>query len=93
MMVLTEEFVVTEQELKKLQWASRRGMLELDVVLLPYLQQHGEQFSKEDAAHYQMFLEETDPDLYAWIMGFEKPKEEFSALVESIKQFVDRQIK
>jgi antitoxin CptB len=84
---------VTEQELKKLQWASRRGMLELDVVLLPYLEQHGESFEQEDIAHYQQFLEETDPDLYAWIMGFETPKEEYSELIQSIQQFVAKQIK
>ena len=48
---------MTEQELKKLQWASRRGMLELDVVLLPYLEQHGHEFSSEDVRHYEQFLE------------------------------------
>ena len=84
---------MTEQELKKLQWASRRGMLELDVVLLPYLEQHGSEFEHEQIAHYQQFLEETDPDLYAWIMGFETPKPEFSELVRSIQLFVDKQIK
>jgi antitoxin CptB len=84
---------VTEQELKKLQWASRRGMLELDVVLLPYLEQHGKSFEQADIAHYQQFLEETDPDLYAWIMGFETPKEEYSKLIQSIQQFVAKQIK
>ncbi|GAA4349994.1 succinate dehydrogenase assembly factor 2 [Kangiella taiwanensis] len=84
---------MTEQELKKLQWASRRGMLELDVVLLPYLEQHGHEFSSEDVRRYEQFLEETDPDLYAWIMGFETPKDQFSELVGQIKQFVDQQIK
>ncbi|GAA4363518.1 succinate dehydrogenase assembly factor 2 [Kangiella marina] len=84
---------MTEQELKKLQWASRRGMLELDVVLLPYLQQHGSDFTPPEVIHYQQFLEETDPDLYAWIMGFETPKEEYAELVASIKQFVEQQIR
>ncbi|AKE52579.1 FAD assembly factor SdhE [Kangiella geojedonensis] len=84
---------MTEQELKKLQWASRRGMLELDVVLLPYLEQKGADFSSSELAQYQQFLEETDPDLYAWIMGFETPKDEYAELVGSIKQFVEQQIK
>lgn len=68
-------------------------MLELDVVLLPYLEQHSNDFSDEGVSHYQSFLEETDPDLYAWIMGFETPKPEFAELVTSIKAFVDKQIK
>lgn len=83
---------MTEQQLKKLQWASRRGMLELDVVLLPYLEKQAEHFSDQDIAHYSEFLEETDPDLYAWIMGFETPKERFAELVASIRQFVDDQL-
>jgi antitoxin CptB len=84
---------VTEQQYKKLQWASRRGMLELDVVLLPYLEQHSKDFSDSDVQHYQEFLEETDPDLYAWIMGFETPKPEFAEIVATIREFVDKQIK
>ena len=83
---------MTEQEFKKLEWASRRGMLELDVVLLPYLEQHGKEFDDADLALYQRFLEETDPDLYAWIMGFETPKAEYMELVKAIKTFVDKQI-
>lgn len=82
---------MTEQELKKLQWASRRGMLELDVVLLPYLAQHGQGFDDAMVSHYGQFLEETDPDLYAWIMGFETPKNEFADLVQSIRQFINDQ--
>lgn len=84
---------MTEQQYKKLQWASRRGMLELDVVLLPYLKQHSEDFNDSDVQHYQEFLEETDPDLYSWIMGFETPKPEFAKLVAAIRSFVNEQIK
>lgn len=83
---------MTEPALKKLQWASRRGMLELDVVLLPYLDKKGTSFSEEQIEHYGQFLEETDPDLYAWIMGFEQPKPEYKLLVGDIKQFVDDQL-
>ncbi|AOE50407.1 FAD assembly factor SdhE [Kangiella sediminilitoris] len=82
-----------EQQLKKLQWGSRRGMLELDVVLIPYLESRSNQFSEEDVALYGELLEETDPDLYAWIMGFERPKPKFANLVSSIREFVDQQIK
>lgn len=83
---------MTESALKKLQWASRRGMLELDVVLLPYLDKKGTSFTEQQLGHYSQFLEETDPDLYAWIMGFEQPKPEYKVLVDDIKQFIDDQL-
>lgn len=38
---------MTEEQLKKLQWASRRGMLELDVVLIPYLEEEACHFDDE----------------------------------------------
>ncbi|NVK21074.1 MAG: succinate dehydrogenase assembly factor 2 [Kangiellaceae bacterium] len=83
---------MTEQQYKKLLWASRRGMLELDVVLLPYLEQHKEQLSEQQIEHYGLFLEQDDPDLYAWIMGFEVPKPEFTDMVSAIRKFVDERV-
>ena len=83
---------MTEEQLKKLHWASRRGMLELDVVLIPYLEQEACHFDEAQAAEYARFLEQDDPDLYAWIMGFETAKSEFSGFVEAIKDFINRQI-
>ncbi|MCW8856271.1 MAG: succinate dehydrogenase assembly factor 2 [Kangiella sp.] len=84
---------MTEEQLKKLYWASRRGMLELDVVLIPYLELEACHFDDAKADEYAMFLEQDDPDLYSWIMGYEAPKPEFVGFVSAISEFINKQIK
>lgn len=54
--------------LKRLIWHSRRGMLELDCLLLPFAEQALPALSAEDQALYERFLSHEDPDLFAWLM-------------------------
>ncbi len=81
-----------KDELRAMLWATRRGMLELDVILTPYLQQTFASMNQEAIAHFKSFLEQDDPDLYAWLMGFETPKAEFQELTQNIRQFIDSKI-
>ena len=57
---------------KKLVWQCRRGMLELDVVLIPFLENHFDSLTQEQQILFSELLAEADPDLYTWIMGYEK---------------------
>ena len=53
-------------ELNRLRWRSRRGLLELDLLLLPF---YDEMYSELEADQQQTFvdmLEEDDPDLLMW---------------------------
>ena len=52
----------------RLFWASRRGMLELDLVLLPFLDNVYETLAEEDKQRYIRLLESEDQDLFAWFM-------------------------
>ncbi len=66
------EHVVVNQEneiaLKRLIWHSRRGMLELDCLLLPFAEEALPGLSAEDQALYERFLSHEDPDLFTWLM-------------------------
>lgn len=54
----------------KLRWACRRGMLELDVLLLPFIDDDAYDALPEDKkAVFQRLLTSDDPDLFAWFMG------------------------
>ena len=54
----------------KLRWACRRGMLELDVLLLPFIDDDAYDALDEDKkATFQRLLTCDDPDLFAWFMG------------------------
>ena len=45
-------------------------MLELDVILQPFLKEHFDLLKPNDQNAFIQLLTEADPDLYTWIMGF-----------------------
>lgn len=70
----------------KLAWQCRRGMLELDVILIPFLEQHFDGLSDEQQQLFSLLLEEADPDLYTWLMGFgECENERLRVMVSMIR--------
>lgn len=66
---MTEE----NTELKRLQWECRRGMLELDVLLKPFLDEAYPQLDGEDQARFRKLLKCEDPDLFSWFMAYSTP--------------------
>jgi antitoxin CptB len=63
--------MISEVELKKLYWHSRRGMLELDLLLIPFVQKRLSALSDEEQQLYEQLLEEEDQDLFVWLIGKE----------------------
>jgi antitoxin CptB len=59
----------------KLAWRSRRGMLELDLLLGRFLSDFYDQLKEEQLVVYERILHEPDPDLYAWLMGYAIPED------------------
>ena len=59
----------------RLFWGSRRGMLELDLILQPFVEHHYLGLPKEDQLRYQRLLTEQDQDLFAWLMSKDDPKD------------------
>lgn len=71
----------------KILWHCRRGMLELDLILLKFAQNHVQKLNLEQLAIFEEFLTCTDPELFSWLMEYEKPEnKEFLELVKFIKQ-------
>ncbi len=67
-------------------WASRRGMLELDLVLLPFLENVYETLPEEDRRRYWALLDEEDQDLFAWFMRRADPEnQELLKIVQIIR--------
>lgn len=61
-------------EKAKMKWRCRRGMLELDLLLERFMAQGYEDLSEEQMVIFKKILEEPDPDLYSWLMGYAKPE-------------------
>jgi len=58
--------------LGKLQWRCRRGMKELDFLLLRYLQRHTV-FASDELAAFAEFLELPDPDIARYLLAGDVP--------------------
>ena len=71
-----------------LRWGCRRGMLELDLILLPFLDACFDSLSSEEQKNFALMLEEADQDLYAWILNvIPCPDEKYFPLLEKIRAF------
>ena len=57
----------------RLRWRCRRGMRELDVVLQGYLENCYPQASAAEQRAFELLLELQDPQLFAYLLGSDKP--------------------
>ncbi|MCU4675930.1 succinate dehydrogenase assembly factor 2 [Catenovulum sp. 2E275] len=73
------------ENLSRLKWACRRGMLELDVILMPFVENHYSELTEAEQVTFQRLLNADDPDLYAWFMGHQACTDlELAALIKKI---------
>ena len=56
-------------------WHSRRGMLELDLLLEPFARNRFEALSPEQQHLYQDLLACEDQDLFAWLLQRQPPSD------------------
>ena len=79
---------MSDIEMNRLYWHSRRGMLELDVLLVPFLREAYPNLSPEDQARYQKLLSCEDQDLFGWFMQRGVPED--PDLARMVKMILDR---
>lgn len=69
----------------KLKWACRRGMLELDVLLGNFLEEHYRQASLADQEKFIELLACNDQELFMWLTGKEPAKPQFIDIIGKIR--------
>lgn len=52
----------------RLRWHCRRGMLELDLLLIPFFDAEYDQLPIAQQQAFEQLLTHTDPELLAWLM-------------------------
>lgn len=72
----------------RLRWACRRGMLELDVLLAPFVEQGYDALALQQQQDFERLLACDDPDLFAWFMGHAKSTD--PALQGLVELILDR---
>ncbi len=73
----------SETDIKRLGWHCRRGMLELDVILGPFLEKHFRQLPFSDQQCFEKLVACEDQDIFAWVMKHAEPDD------ENLKRIVD----
>jgi antitoxin CptB len=68
-------FVVARERLAMLEWRCRRGMKELDLLLLRYLRERHESAASDERVAFAEFLELSDPDLIRYLITGDVPSD------------------
>ncbi|MET0377930.1 MAG: succinate dehydrogenase assembly factor 2 [Spongiibacteraceae bacterium] len=77
--------MISNHEYNRIFWASRRGMLELDLILVPFVEQRLHELDDIDVQRYVQLLECEDTELFAWFLQRLMPQDpELAGIVEQI---------
>ncbi len=80
--------MISEDELNRMRWAARRGMLELDLVLEPFVQARYAALDERDRTRFQRLMRCEDQDLFAWFLRREQPDDpDLADIVGTILEF------
>jgi antitoxin CptB len=78
-------------EYNRVQWASRRGMLELDLLLEPFVAECYPGLPEEDQRRYCQLLECEDQELFGWFLGRMPPEnDDIARIVDTVLAFARR---
>ena len=77
---------MTDAEKKRLRYLTRRGLLELDIVLTRFMQKHFDALTQEQLEVFRDILDWQDQDFLAIVNGYQDvPEERFLALITLIR--------
>jgi len=64
-----------DEDRRRLEWRCRRGMKELDLLLLRYLRERHATAASDERAAFVEFLELPDPDLVRYLVAGDVPND------------------
>lgn len=60
--------MLSAEDKARVKWACRRGMLELDVIIMPFFEECFDALPVEEQKDFISLLTCDDPDLFKWMM-------------------------
>jgi antitoxin CptB len=82
-----ESWMLDKKEWERLRWQCRRGMLELDVILLPFMEEDLPQLESRIQLGFVRLLEASDLELFRWLLRGEQPVgADMRELIEVIRE-------
>lgn len=77
-----------DKEKERIKWACRRGMLEVDLFLVPFFEKCFDDLNESERLVFEQMLQEPDPQLLAWFMDEEVAEDpKLSVLIKKIRSF------
>lgn len=77
----------TKYNFQRICWHSRRGMLELDLILVPFAEKYFESLDEVDQDRYVKLLASEDQDLLAWLLEHTAPTDpDLVAIIQMIRK-------
>ncbi|MDU8925061.1 succinate dehydrogenase assembly factor 2 [Pasteurellaceae bacterium LIM206] len=78
---------MTTYDKLRLEWDCRRGMLELDKIIMPFYLQQFDSLSERQKAVFVRLLACTDLQLFSWLFKRARPEDaELQQMIEFIRQ-------
>ncbi len=78
----------SDEDIRRLAWQSRRGMLELDVLFVPFVNEAFRDLNHADQEAFVRLLACEDQDLFVWLMEREQPAD--PDLQRIVRMILDR---
>lgn len=76
------------KERARVRWRCRRGMLEMDVLILPFFDTYYDGLSDQEKLDFDKLLDCNDPQLFAWVMEQEVcDNPEYAHIVDKLIAF------
>ena len=76
------------QRLERARWRSRRGLLELELLLKPFVEGGFEALPEPLKQDYERLLDHDDMDAHEWLLARAAPPEDLRDLVAAIRAFL-----
>jgi antitoxin CptB len=77
---------VQDETLRRLRWQCRRGLLELDVLFVRFLEQHYSALNETEQGAFQRLLEQPDQTLLSWLQGQQEPPADLKMIIDKVAQ-------
>jgi antitoxin CptB len=77
---------VQDETLRRLRWQCRRGLLELDLLFVRFLEQHYSALNETEQGAFQRLLEQPDQTLLAWLQGQQEPPSDLKMIIDKVIQ-------
>ena len=71
---------------RRLRWQCRRGLLELDILFVRFLDERYATLSAAEQASFHCLLEQPDQTLLAWFQGQQEPPSDLKIIIDKVIQ-------